>query len=55
MATFGPSPGVPLLIKFTPATFPCMAAIGEEAGVESNASPLTTVIGEVKSLALAEP
>ena len=53
--TVGPDPGAPLFIIFTPGTFPCNAVIGEEAGVDVSSEPLITLIGEVRSLAFADP
>ena len=53
--TVGPEPGTPLFTTFTPATLPCMAAMGDDEGVLSSWSPFTTAIGLVKSFTLAEP
>ena len=53
--TVGPAPGTPLFTTFTPATLPCIAAIGDDEGVLSNCSPFTTTIGLVRSFTLAEP
>ena len=53
--TVGPEPGAPLFTTFTPGTLPWRADMGDEEGVEVSSEPLTTAMGDVRSLAFAEP